>query len=127
MVNIQEQCQIDTSTHTLFPQRNQELNPCTFDVYFLLCTGTVTPTACPRGTILNNTGGESIDDCYACLPGQYCNAVGAFEPTGDCEARYYCPESAEIKVSQPTDFLCPAGFFCPERTADPVACAPGKE
>ena len=44
--------------------------------------GALNATACPRGTINKNVGGASLADCYPCLPGKYCDAVGATQPTG---------------------------------------------
>ena len=95
-------------------------------ICLFLPSGALNATVCPRGTINNNTGGASINDCYPCLPGHYCSEVGSYEPTGVCAERYYCPDIAKIETSMPSNYVCPAGFYCPLKTATPIACPPGR-
>ena len=40
---------------------------------------------CPKGYYRNETQGMSVDECYPCPGGQYCEYEGLFEPTGDCD------------------------------------------
>ena len=48
------------------------------------------PILCPNSTFRNTTMGESSSDCYACLPGMYCGTEGLSQPTGPCQAGFYC-------------------------------------
>ena len=93
--------------------------------YFIII-GTTNATACPPGTMNPEEGGESIDDCLPCSPGYYCEGWGLYEPTGHCLERYYCPSYAAISVPKPSEYLCPPGFFCGNKTSDPYACPPGE-
>ena len=94
----------------------------TFQFYF---TGTVSATLCPRGTQRNQTTGAAESDCWPCDPGYYCDSEGMLGPTGVCDARYYCPDSAKIDSAMPTSYECPPGYYCPAGTGTPVACPPG--
>lgn len=91
----------------------------------MIYLGTTAAVQCPRGTLRNETHGASVDDCYPCTGGKYCDSLAATEPAGICQERYYCPSSADIVDPQPSAFLCPAGFYCPADTADPIGCEPG--
>lgn len=89
--------------------------------------GTTTAVQCPKGTYRNQTGAGIVDDCWPCRAGYYCDLLGMTGPTDLCSPRYYCPDTAKIESDSPSTHLCPAGFYCPRGTADPVACDPGKE
>ena len=91
-----------------------------------MLTGTVTAERCPIGTMRNQTGAQSEDDCWPCEAGYYCDMEASLGPAGECQERYYCPDIANISSSAPSAYLCPAGFYCPQRTSDPVPCAPGE-
>lgn len=82
-------------------------------------------TLCPRGTQRNQTTGAAESDCWPCDPGYYCDSEGMLGPTGVCDARYYCPDSAKIDSAMPTSYECPPGYYCPAGTGTPVACPPG--
>lgn len=92
---------------------------------YLLFLGVTAAVPCPPGTIRNYTHGTSIGDCHPCNGGKFCNSSAATEPTGVCRERYYCPSFADIDDPQPSEFLCPRGFYCLEDTADPIGCEPG--
>ena len=40
---------------------------------------------CPKGTFRNMTGGLTVDDCYPCPGGWYCEYEGLEVPTGQCD------------------------------------------
>ena len=92
----------------------------------MVTTGTVTAELCPRGTMRNQTGGQSELDCWPCDGGHYCDVDGGLGPSGECQERYYCPDVANISSATPSAYLCPPGFYCPQSTADPVPCPPGR-
>lgn len=50
--------------------------------------GTFEPELCPNGTFRNITKGMSIEDCFSCTPGYYCQGVGLTKVTGPCAERY---------------------------------------
>ncbi len=87
--------------------------------------GTTHAELCPEGTMRSTDGGATFADCTPCRPGKFCNQTGLYEPSGDCDPGYYCPEDAPIKVSSPQDYRCPQGHYCPVGTADPKGCDPG--
>ena len=45
-------------------------------------TGTGTPTPCPIGTYLPDTGKSHVSDCISCYPGKYCETTGLTNFTG---------------------------------------------
>ena len=51
--------------------------------------GTFEPELCPNGTFRNITKGMSINDCFNCTPGYYCQGVGLTKETGACAERYF--------------------------------------
>ena len=89
--------------------------------------GTHTPVACPSGTFLSSTGGQSLNDCTPCTPGRFCESVGLTAVSGKCNAGFYCIFSA--KSSSPSDGItgdiCPVGNYCPEGTSLPITCDAG--
>ncbi|XP_030007195.1 multiple epidermal growth factor-like domains protein 11 [Sphaeramia orbicularis] len=46
---------------------------------------------CPPGTLQNQLGSSSPDACVPCPAGMFCSYPGLSEPTGLCEAGYFCP------------------------------------
>lgn len=57
----------------------------------------------------------------------FLNVAGLTSPTGNCTAGHYCTVRA-INQNPLTDTYgdtCPAGFYCPVGTADPVPCPVG--
>lgn len=101
-------------------------------MYYYCPIGTVTPTACPDGTITLGTGSLQLSDCLPCPRGKYCAFRTYFDETGfnpsniasaatmlsnygSCAAGYVCVVGA--KSSTPTDgvtgYKCPVGYYCP--------------
>ena len=103
--------------HTKFPRNG----PCPKGYYCPL--GTQEPEKCPAGTFRNTTGAASIEACYPCEPGSFCEYDGLVEPSGLCAEGWYCP--ANQMNSKPSNFTCPEGHYCPEGTASPVECKRG--
>ena len=79
---------------------------------------------CPIGTYSNSTNLENQEDCRFCPPGYYCEATNITEPTGKCDAGYYCILAATSP--QPTDRaeggICPQGTWCEEGWSNPTPC-----
>mmetsp|Transcript_13452 Transcript_13452/g.20357 ORF Transcript_13452/g.20357 Transcript_13452/m.20357 type:complete len:4776 (+) Transcript_13452:55-14382(+) len=99
--------------------------PCPEGHYCII--GTVDPEPCPKGTYNPNKGLIKITQCLPCPPGKYCDTLGQVQPSGDCDAGYYCIENAFTAAPQgpPTGGLCPRGGFCPKGSSGPSSCAPG--
>ena len=74
---------------------------------------------CPIGTYQPNYGAVSTSDCKDCDPGYYCKYSYAEQPTGVCEAGYYCPS----KSIEPRP--CPEDMYCPEQSNNPIECPGG--
>ena len=70
---------------------------------------------------------EGSDSPQACIEGHYCATPGLSNYTGPCNPGYYCKGGSS--TAQPTDGivgnLCPAGYYCPLRTTDPIGCPNG--
>jgi hypothetical protein len=75
--------------------------------------GTSVPHTCPPSTFSNVTHGESINDCFECPEGFYCEEHATTTPA-PCSSGYYCPTNTTV----PT-YVCPAGTHCPTGTAVP--------
>ncbi|KAJ7305007.1 hypothetical protein JRQ81_010764, partial [Phrynocephalus forsythii] len=86
--------------------------------------GTLSPVACPIGTLNDATGCSSLDCCLPCSPGFFCASLGLSSPTGPCAAGFYCP--GNFSSFSPTAFLCPEGHFCQPGAAYPTPCSTGK-
>lgn len=88
--------------------------------YFLFL-GTDSPYDCPTGTFRNITRGKSVDDCFSCPGGKYCDKTGLVNYVGHCDPGYYCPRNSSSR----TQHECPEGFFCPIGSEYPSPCLPG--
>lgn len=84
-----------------------------------------TPLSCPSGHLARNISTRidtlrtsTEDSCFACLPGSFSDdGMDCYE----CPPRFYCPGL----TSNPLDFPCPAGNYCPSGSAMPTPCPPG--
>ena len=45
---------------------------------------------CPAGTFNNLTAQHDIGACLSCTAGKYCEGLGNADPTGPCDAGWYC-------------------------------------
>lgn len=90
-------------------------------------SGEPNPLQCPLGTWSNMTGLATALECLPCSGGFYCNGTGLTEPSGPCDAKYYCISNATTPT--PTDGVtgdvCTAAHYCPQGTADPLPCELG--
>ncbi|DAZ92498.1 TPA: hypothetical protein N0F65_012728 [Lagenidium giganteum] len=77
------------------------------------------PTQVPQGFYSVGVAARQRASVLPCPPGEYCN-LGTRYP---CPAGSYgaTPGLASAACSG----LCPAGFYCPERTSQPLPCAAG--
>ena len=95
------------------------------------------PEPCPRGTFSNATGRKHRNDCNNCPKGMYCQDIKLIEPTGECEAGFFCwggalsPEpvfnndtsKGEERVVYGDQ--CQPGHYCPKGTTLMIPCKPG--
>ncbi|XP_064159371.1 SCO-spondin [Anguilla rostrata] len=86
--------------------------------------GTPSPLPCPTGSVLNHTGGHSIESCLPCPPGQYCASEGQGYPSGPCSDGFYCPPN--FSSASPLGFLCPKGHYCPLGSGHALPCPTGE-
>ncbi|XP_035765653.1 zonadhesin [Neolamprologus brichardi] len=86
---------------------------------------------CPPGTVQNHLGASSPETCLSCPAGMFCSQSGQSQPTGLCEAGYYCPagstspNSTEYQGNSSGSHLCPPGLYCPAGTGYPLPCPVG--
>lgn len=89
---------------------------------------TVNPTPCPVGYYSNTTGLTLSSQCTLCDYGKYCGSTGLIEPTGDCDAGFFCLEGATVPNNPTVDATsgpCPVGHYCPVGTSFPLGCDAG--
>lgn len=102
------------------------------------CPGNTTSAIpkCPTGTINPNFYMSDMEShCLPCPGGHYCDKPGAIEYDGSlndtgvafCAPGYYCKSGVNVSTPTPETTSgvggpCPAGFYCPEKTEDPVPC-----
>lgn len=89
--------------------------------------GSSWPDPCPKGTFGDRDKLPSEADCTICPPGEFCSHSSLTAPNGSCLAGYYCSNASEEAnpVGQVYGDECPAGYFCPEHSHQPTACAAG--
>ncbi|XP_038155551.1 uncharacterized protein LOC119792815 [Cyprinodon tularosa] len=101
--------------------------PCRKGHYCPEGTGPANKHPCPIGTFNPREHTGSSAGCLPCPPGHYCASVGLSEPTGPCNAGYFC-KLGSFSPSPKDDFsgsLCPPGHYCSSGTAAPQACPEG--
>lgn len=66
------------------------------------CTGmTSTPSQCKAGTFNPVSGSQNVSACRPCVSGQFCESNALVNPTGPCDAGYYC--TGRSKDKRPAD------------------------
>ncbi|XP_077467725.1 uncharacterized protein LOC144083617 [Stigmatopora argus] len=86
---------------------------------------------CPAGTVQNQPGASSLEACQPCPAGMFCSQLGLSQPSGLCQAGYYCPSgstssnSSEYQSNSTRSHICPSGYFCPAGTKNPIPCPAG--
>ena len=111
---------IYAQTYYLKMQNNAQ---CPAGYYCDDTTGTLTPTACPNGTVYEYTHGASSSVCGYCPAGTYC-VDGSPTPV-DCDLGKYCPFAQDIGLCPNGTYghqtglaaaaecqVCPAGYDC---------------
>ncbi|XP_053729819.1 SCO-spondin isoform X1 [Synchiropus splendidus] len=98
--------------------------------HFCLGGGVEAILPCPPGTYSPQIGLSQVEQCLMCPAGFYCEDWGLFEPTGPCQAGYYCTAGVNFlrpdgNFSTGVGGACPRGKYCPEGTGLPVPCPPG--
>ncbi|KAL2085398.1 hypothetical protein ACEWY4_018718 [Coilia grayii] len=89
--------------------------------------GSTVPTPCEEGTYGPRAALSDASECAACGGGRYCSGVGQTEPSGTCEAGFYCRHRATTAtpIDGPSGGLCPVGSYCPPGSPHPSPCPPG--
>ncbi|KAI4904543.1 hypothetical protein NFI96_029611 [Prochilodus magdalenae] len=89
--------------------------------------GSSAPEPCEEGTYSSRPALREASECTPCGGGKYCAGVGKTEPSGDCEAGFYCSRrsTSATPVDGQTGGLCPPGSFCPPGSAHPEPCPSG--
>ncbi|KAM6987470.1 uncharacterized protein LKV04_010315 [Tautogolabrus adspersus] len=85
---------------------------------------------CPPGTYSPHLGLNQVEQCLICPAGFFCEDWGLFEPTGPCQAGYYCIAGVNFQnpdgnFSTGVGGACPKGRYCPEGTSLPLPCPAG--
>ncbi|KAF7668979.1 hypothetical protein LDENG_00271770 [Lucifuga dentata] len=85
---------------------------------------------CPPGTYSPHFGLSQVEQCLICPAGLCCEDWGLSEPTGPCQAGYYCIAGVNFQnpdgnFSTGVGGACPKGKYCPEGTSLPLPCPPG--
>ncbi|XP_034024621.1 neurogenic locus notch homolog protein 4-like [Thalassophryne amazonica] len=82
---------------------------------------------CPLGTWSNSVGAKNFSSCWLCPSGLYCNRTGLSQPSGSCDAGYYCSGGAVTATPSGglTGDVCPVGHFCPIGSSSPIVCPDG--
>ncbi|CAH1797049.1 unnamed protein product [Owenia fusiformis] len=86
------------------------------------------PSLCPAGRMRPNQGAGSWVECEPCRDGFYCPNDTINTQGIPCPATFMCPHyydvnSIEWGASAPIE--CPGGYFCPNKTGDPLLCPGG--
>ncbi|KAK7882551.1 hypothetical protein WMY93_028725 [Mugilogobius chulae] len=86
--------------------------------------------AMPPGTYNPKFGLSQVEQCLICPAGFFCEDWGMFEPTGPCQAGYYCIAGVNFpnpdgNFSTGVGGACPQGMYCPEGTSFPLPCPSG--
>ncbi|OQS02383.1 hypothetical protein THRCLA_21431 [Thraustotheca clavata] len=119
-------CTIGTSVPMVCPQG-----------YYCI-TGTSEPEPCPLGTFGNSTGLKMMEDCFTCLPGMYCDGTALTNPSGPCDAGFYCTGGSYTSApsgsagtivyqssGQYVGGLCNKGGYCPLGSSTSIPCPTG--
>ncbi|XP_070399343.1 multiple epidermal growth factor-like domains protein 6 [Nothobranchius furzeri] len=98
--------------------------------HYCLGSGVEGILPCPPGSYSPQLGLSQVEQCLICPAGFYCDDWGLFEPTGLCQAGYYCIagvnfENPDGNFSTGIGGVCPQGRYCPEGTSIPLLCPPG--
>jgi hypothetical protein len=99
---------------------NYNSNLCPEGYYCPIGTAFAEEFPCPNGTVGVLPGSDSLSDCLPCFSGSYCDRPGSDSPTTYCPAGFYCP-SGTIDPIQ-----CEIGSYCPASSRNLVSCPGGQ-
>lgn len=88
-------------------------------------SGSLSPSDCPIGSYSSALSLTSVEECYPCPGGSYCETSGLTSPTGQCDAGYYCRNSSFTKQGafhSGNHSICPPGHYCEAGSSEPVPC-----
>ncbi|XP_077422977.1 uncharacterized protein LOC144052618 isoform X3 [Vanacampus margaritifer] len=105
------------------------IQPCPLG-HYCLAGGVEGILPCPPGTYNPQLGFSQVEQCLICPAGVYCEDWGLSEPTGPCQAGYYCIAGVNFpnpdgNYSIGVGGACPKGRYCPEGTSLPLPCPVG--
>lgn len=115
-------------------------DPCPTGHYCPAETRFATEFACPNGTFSNTAMLRVASECTECLAGHFCETAGLDEPTGLCDAGFYCARGSATATPCDADDeiytgeecsesalngVCPDGHYCPRGSGAPTQCPPG--
>ena len=90
-------------------------------------SGSTYPQPCGLGTFSNETLLRTSSSCIPCTAGRYCDGFGLTEPSGICDAGFYCREGA-YSSAPPEGLmggLCTRGGYCPAGAKTVESCPLG--
>ena len=79
------------------------------------CNGNSTEP-CPIGYYRDLEGGMTVDDCFKCPAGKYCNSLGldkSAESLDLCPKGYYC-DGYDVSTDSTMKKPCGEHYYCPE-------------
>ena len=89
--------------------------------------GSADAVPCPLGSFGAQAMLTALEECTLCTGGFYCDALGAWSPTGPCDPGYVCYLGAY--TSNPRDGVtgeeCPPGGYCTSGSALSSPCPAG--
>ena len=59
--------------------------------------------SCEPGTYGTSTGLRSLEDCFPCDPGKFCDKFNATTYSGDCSERFFCRNGSSSKEPTGSD------------------------
>lgn len=103
--------------------------PCIIGYYCPQNTRYSTEYPCPEGTYNDVTSVTQSSDCKPCPAGYYCDQKGLTAFSKKIMAGYYSKQTNQV-VGNPSFLanqrgICITGHYCPEGTANPIACPAG--
>ena len=93
-----------------------DINPCPVGHY---CPEASEPEWCPAGQMRPNVGAASADDCPLCREGYYCPNDTANTMGIPCDETFECPEGTATPIE------CRPGRYCPVMTGEGLICPAG--